>query len=112
MALEQDLAEETQNLLTNDFYLFDRAAIHHITTPAYRQFLRNAGYGNLDMCSELAIAKKMLRYNQDVKNTGLNGTDGKYVVNINSLSQALKAFTQQTPQWIYEKKTFKKQKKN
>ena len=67
---------------TADFYTFDRTAIHQATTPAYRTFLKDAGYADLDTCSGVSINKKILRYTQEVRDKGINGTDGAYVVNI------------------------------
>jgi|GEM_PF-2142634 len=67
---------------TADVYTFDRSAIHQATTPAYRTFLKDAGYADLDTCSGLSIAKNILRYTQEVRDKGVNGVDGEYVVNI------------------------------
>src|SRR3989344_47380 len=72
-----------------DFFVFDRALIHQVTTPAYRQFLRESGYGDLDSCSRIEIAKGVLKYDRSVRDAGtraglnLTGADGQYVVNIN-----------------------------
>jgi len=72
-----------------DFFVFDRAIIHQVTTPAYRQFLRESGYGDLDSCSRIEIAKGVLKYDRSVRDAGtraglnLTGANGQYVVNIN-----------------------------
>src|SRR3989338_8722382 len=74
--------------LNNGFYQIDKARILRATTPAYRKFLRGSGYGDLDSCSRIEIAKGVLKYDQDVRDAGtraslnLTGTDGQYVVNI------------------------------
>ena len=75
--------------LHNGFYQIDKARIVAATTPAYRQFLRESGYGDLDSCSGLGVAKRVLKYDQSVRDAGtraglnLTGVDGQYVVNIN-----------------------------
>ncbi len=75
--------------LQNGFYQIDRQRILSATTPAYRQFLREAGYGDLDACSAIGFAKEMLKIDPDVRqaaarvNLDLTGSDGDYVVDIN-----------------------------
>ena len=52
--------------------------------PKYRQFLRESGYGDLDSCSRIEVAKGMLKYNRNVRDKySLNVADGTYVVSIN-----------------------------
>ncbi len=75
--------------LSNGFYQIDKARILAATSPEYRKFLRESGYGDLDSCSRIEIAKGILKYDQIVRDAGtraglnLTGTDGQYVVNIN-----------------------------
>jgi len=71
------------------FYIIERPRILDATTSAYREFLRDSGYGDLDSCSGIGFAKGILKYDQDVRDAasraGLShtGNDGDYVVNIN-----------------------------
>ncbi len=73
----------------NRFYQIDRAKILSATTPEYRQFLRESGYGDLDSCLGIEIAKGVLKIDHAVRqaaaSTGLSlsGNNGDYVVNIN-----------------------------
>ena len=83
MTLEESFTKRTQNSLTKDFYVFDRGAIHQATTQLYREFLREGGYADFDTCSGLAVAKKILCYDQSVKDLGFSGINREYVVNIN-----------------------------
>ena len=75
--------------LSNGFYVINKPKILSATTPEYRQFLREAGYGDLDSCSGIGFAKGILKYDQSVRDAvtraglRLNGNDGDYVVNIN-----------------------------
>lgn len=70
--------------LQSGLYLIDKPRIIRATTPAYRQFLREAGYGDLDACSHLGVAKGVLKYDQAVRDRApLNGADGTYVVSVN-----------------------------
>ena len=75
--------------LNNGFYQIDKPRIVAATTPAYRKFLRESGYGDLDSCSRIEIAKGVLKYDQAVRDAGtrasltLSGNDGDYVVDIN-----------------------------
>ena len=72
-----------------DFYHISKERILEVTTPEYRKFLREAGYGDLDSCSRIEIAKGILKYYQSVRDAatraGLShtGNDGDYVININ-----------------------------
>ena len=74
--------------LQNVLYQIDKPTILRATTPDYRKFLRDSGYGDLDSCSHLGVAKGILKYNQDVRQTAqraglaLNGNDGDYVIDI------------------------------
>ncbi len=71
-----------------EFYQIDKPMILTATTPAYREFLREAGYGDLDNCSRIEFAKGVLRIDPAVRdaaarvNLNLQGNDGDYVVNI------------------------------
>ncbi|HLD79295.1 MAG TPA: hypothetical protein VJA18_01935 [Candidatus Nanoarchaeia archaeon] len=75
--------------LHNGFYQIDKSRIVAATSAPYRKFLRESGYGDLDSCSRIEIAKGILKYDQSVRQAaaraGLNltGADGQYVVNIN-----------------------------
>lgn len=75
--------------LQDELYLIDRSRILAATTPAYRQFLEDSGYGDLNSCSGIGVAKGMLKYDQTVRDAAreaglsLTGSDGDYVVNIN-----------------------------
>src|SRR3989338_5438747 len=75
--------------LHNGFYQIDKSRIVAATSAPYRKFLRESGYGDLDSCSRIEIAKGILKYDQSVSQAaaraGLNltGADGQYVVNIN-----------------------------
>ncbi|MBI2672730.1 hypothetical protein HYX19_00570 [Candidatus Woesearchaeota archaeon] len=75
--------------IQNGFYMIDLQLILQSTTPEYRSFLRDAGYGDLDACSHLDIAKNMLRIDQDVRDAAarngitLTGKDNDYVIDIN-----------------------------
>ncbi|MBI2673243.1 hypothetical protein HYX19_03215 [Candidatus Woesearchaeota archaeon] len=73
----------------NGFYRIDAQLILQSTTPEYRSFLRDAGYGNVDINSHLDIAKSMLRIDQNVRDaaarsgiTFLITDDNNYVVKI------------------------------
>ncbi len=74
--------------IQNGFYQIDKTRILSATTPEYRQFLREAGYGDLEACSGIEIAKGVLRIDQTVRDAAtrsglsLTGNDGDYVVNI------------------------------
>ena len=71
------------------FYLIEKPRILSATTPAYRKFLRESGYGDLDSCAGIEIAKGVLKIDPAVRqaaarvNLNLSGNDGDYVVNIN-----------------------------
>jgi len=75
--------------LSNGFYQIDKARILAVTSPEYRKFLRESGYGDLDSCSGIGFAKSVLRYDQSVRDAAARaglfhtGNDGDYVVNIN-----------------------------
>src|SRR3989338_4286860 len=75
--------------LSNGFYQIDKARILAVTSPEYRKFLRESGYGDLDSCSGIGFAKSFLRYDQSVRDAAARaglfhtGNDGDYVVNIN-----------------------------
>ena len=74
--------------MQNGFYQIDKPRIVAATSPAYRKFLRESGYGDLDSCSRIEIAKGVLKYDQAVRDAGtraglnLTGADRQYVVNI------------------------------
>ena len=80
---------EAQLNLENELYIIDKPRILNATTPEYRQFLRDSGYGDLDSCSGIGFAKGILKYDQSVRQAAaraglaLSGTDGDYVVKIN-----------------------------
>lgn len=76
------------------FYVFDRKQILKATTSEYRKFLKDAQYGDIDNCTELRVAKGILKWDQGVRDLAgkldlkynkkrLTGNDGEYVVNIN-----------------------------
>ncbi|HLD79297.1 MAG TPA: hypothetical protein VJA18_01945 [Candidatus Nanoarchaeia archaeon] len=75
--------------LNNGFYQIDKPRILAATSASYRQFLRESGYGDLDSCSRIEIAKGVLKYDQNVRDAAaraslnLTEADGQYVVNIN-----------------------------
>jgi len=75
--------------LSNGFYQIDKPRILSATSVAYRQFLRDSGYGDLNSCQGMKFAKGVLKYDQNVRDAGtrsglnLTGTDGQYVVSIN-----------------------------
>ncbi len=75
--------------LQNGLYLIDKPRILAATTPAYRKFLKDSGYGDLNACSAIGFAKGVLRIDLAVRNAAagvnlnLQGNDGDYVVNIN-----------------------------
>ena len=83
------MVSQSQLNLENNFYQIDRARILQDTTPAYRQFLRESGYGDLDSCSRIEIAKGILKIDPVVRQAAkrarvaVHGNNGDYVVDIN-----------------------------
>jgi hypothetical protein len=75
--------------LEGEFYQIDKPRILAATTPEYRKFLRESGYGDLDSCSGIGFAKSVLKYDQSVRDAARRvklshtGSDGDYVVSIN-----------------------------
>ncbi len=75
--------------MQNGLYLIDKPRILAATTPAYRKFLKDSGYGDLNACSAIGFAKNILKIDPAVRhaaagiNLNLQGNDGDYVVNIN-----------------------------
>ena len=75
--------------ITIDSYVIDKELIMQVTTQEYREFLKEAGYADLDNCSSIHIAKNMLKWNQSIRDAALRadlsltGNDDEYVVNIN-----------------------------
>ncbi|MBI2672940.1 hypothetical protein HYX19_01650 [Candidatus Woesearchaeota archaeon] len=70
------------------FYRINLQLILQSTSSSYRIFLRDAGYGDLDACLYLSIAKNMLRIDQDVRDAAarcgitLTDKDNYYVSDI------------------------------
>src|SRR3989344_4839334 len=52
---------------TDSFYHIEKSRLMRATTLAYRKFLKDAQYGDIDNCTELRIAKGILKYNQSVR---------------------------------------------
>src|SRR3989344_9403753 len=61
------------NINKNDFYLIPKELILQSTSKEYRNFLKEAGYGDLDSCEGLLIEKK-------ISKTNINWYNGKKFV--------------------------------
>ena len=78
--------------IQNGFYNLDRAYIHAHTTADYRTFLREAGYGDLDSCSHIDIAKNVLKLDNPVTEAArrasisIQANRNNYVASINQLN--------------------------
>ena len=78
--------------IQNGSYHLDRSYIHDHTTADYRTFLRDAGYGDLDSCSHIEIAKNVLKLDSTVteaaRRAGISvqANGNNYVASINQIN--------------------------
>ncbi len=70
----------------NGFYIIGKPRILAATTPAYRKFLREAGYGDLDSCSAIGFAKNILGIDQTVRDAAARVNLNLQEDNIGSIS--------------------------